>query len=273
MSNNFGKCALCKKECELSFEHIPPRAAFNSTPAKPVSGMELFKNIERMPWETDGLHYSNQQQGMGVYSLCPNCNNNTGSWYGEAYTDLARKVHYLLSNDLPPEAHSLEIMNIYPLKIIKQVFSMFCSVNRNNGNSYFDYLRSFVLDKDLVGIDKSKFAVYMYFTKSLFKKYAPMSVAICGIDNKIKTLLVSEITAYPLGFVLLFDPENAINEFGVDITGFADCKFDNKAAVKMPLCIKEMNDIFPTLYRSREEIKNCVEENNRRIDEYKMNHQ
>lgn len=269
MSNNFGKCALCKKECELTFEHIPPRAAFNSSPIKPVSGMELMKDSERMPWETDGLHYFNQQQGMGMYSLCASCNNNTGTWYGDAYTDFARRIHYLLSNDLPSEANSLEIMNIYPLKIIKQVFSMFCSVNRNYEDSHFDSLRAFVLDKDLVGLDKSKFAVYMYITRSSVKRYAPMSVIISGIGDKIETALVSEITAYPFGFVLLFDPENVTNEFGVDITGFADCKFDNKATVKMPLCIKEMNDIFPTLYRSKEEIIKCVEENKRGIDECK----
>ena len=31
-----GKCALCGRIGELSFEHIPPKAAFNSTPARPV---------------------------------------------------------------------------------------------------------------------------------------------------------------------------------------------------------------------------------------------
>lgn len=69
MKNHFGKCALCGKECELTFEHVPPRAAFNSTPARPVSGNEIFKeevinDKERMPWDTEGLKYQNQQQGM-----------------------------------------------------------------------------------------------------------------------------------------------------------------------------------------------------------------
>ena len=31
-----GTCALCKKIKKLNFEHIPPRAALNAVPAKPV---------------------------------------------------------------------------------------------------------------------------------------------------------------------------------------------------------------------------------------------
>ncbi len=99
MKNHFGKCALCGKECELTFEHVPPRAAFNSTPTRPVSENEIFKeevinDKERMPWDTEGLKYQNQQQGMGRYSLCHECNNNTGSWYGDAYITFARTCSY-----------------------------------------------------------------------------------------------------------------------------------------------------------------------------------
>ena len=64
MGKRFGKCALCGKECELTFEHIPPRAAFNSAPARPVSELELLRNDYaedkgRMPWEIGGLLYEN----------------------------------------------------------------------------------------------------------------------------------------------------------------------------------------------------------------------
>ena len=98
MKKKIGKCALCDKECELTFEHIPPRVAFNSTPAKPISEKELFDNKldngeERVPWDIEGLHYQNQQKGMGMFSLCEDCNNNTGSWYGDSYVTFAHIVH------------------------------------------------------------------------------------------------------------------------------------------------------------------------------------
>lgn len=70
-----GKCALCRKECELTFEHIPPRTAYNSRPIKSVSGDKIMNDNERMPCEISGLHYTNQQQGMEKFSLCKKCNN------------------------------------------------------------------------------------------------------------------------------------------------------------------------------------------------------
>ena len=54
MGKHFGKCALCGKECELTFEHIPPRRAFNSTPARPVSGEEIF-NVHRIELQNTAL--------------------------------------------------------------------------------------------------------------------------------------------------------------------------------------------------------------------------
>lgn len=54
-----GKCALCRKESELVFEHITPITAFNLTPVKPVSGNKIMKDDERMPWEIAGFHYIN----------------------------------------------------------------------------------------------------------------------------------------------------------------------------------------------------------------------
>ncbi|MBP0967818.1 MAG: hypothetical protein J5722_09295, partial [Oscillospiraceae bacterium] len=56
LQKHHGRCALCGKECELTFEHIPPRAAYNSTPVKPVNGKDFFEvpdRATRMPWELD----------------------------------------------------------------------------------------------------------------------------------------------------------------------------------------------------------------------------
>ena len=37
MPKKYGHCALCGKCGELTFEHIPPKSAFNKTPVKPVT--------------------------------------------------------------------------------------------------------------------------------------------------------------------------------------------------------------------------------------------
>lgn len=259
MSNHFGKCALCGKECELTFEHIPPRSAFNSSPAKPVTGEGALKD-DRMPWDITGLPYKNQQQGMGKYTLCQTCNNNTGSWYGEDYRIVARVIHSILSEPRDPKYQAFGIRDIHPLRFIKQVLSMFCSIN-NFEDERIDILRKFVIDQKAVGLDKSKYKVCMYLTKSNLMKYAPLSVVLRMGKTKCESLALTEITAYPMGFIIYFDPTDTFHYDGLDITHFADCKYDDVANIQMPFCVYEMNDIFPTHYRSKDEIKQCIENN------------
>lgn len=269
---HFGKCALCGEECELTFEHIPPRAAFNSTPARPVSGTELFKedtinDAERMPWDTEGLRYQNQQQGMGRYSLCESCNNNTGSWYGDAYITFARIAHTAIKNYTVEDSDGIGFRDIYPLRIIKQVLSMFCSINSHD-DPRFEPLRKFVMDKETVGLDKTKYKLCMYFTRSTLMKQAGLSVLLKGNGTEFEAMAMSEITAYPFGFILYFDPTDTWEYHGTDITACADYGYDIKATAEMPWRIEEMNDIFPEYFRTREEIRNCIEENRKWTEEH-----
>lgn len=255
-----GICALCRKQFDnLTFEHIPPRAAFNAFPAKPVTGEGILED-DRMPWDTTGLPYKNQQQGMGKYSLCQTCNNNTGSWYGEDYQVVTRVIHSILCESMDSKYQVFGIRGVHPLRFIKQVLSMFCSIN-NFEDKRINTIRKFVSDKDAVGLDKLKYKVCMYLTKSELMKYAPLSVILRMGETKYEAIALTEITAYPLGFIVYFDPTDTFHYDGFDITHFADCHYDDIADIEMPLCIYEMNDIFPTCYRSKDEIKQCIENN------------
>lgn len=262
MGKHFGKCALCRKECELTFEHIPPRAAFNSFPTKPVSGDQLFIDNMRMPWDTKGLRYNNEQRGMGLYSLCNDCNNKTGSWYGGAYVEIAHGIHGALSKPVPEDAARIQMNDIYPLRFIKQILSMFCSVN-NIEDKRLDPIREFVLDKNATNLDSSKNRVYMYYTKTMLVKYASITSLLYKTKDSYEIHVVSEITAYPLGFVLSFGSNDVMKGQGIDITEFSKYGYDDVITVETGICINEMNDVLPTLYRSREEVETFVNESNR----------
>lgn len=249
MAKHFGKCALCGKECELTFEHIPPRAAFNSKPVRPVTLQAILAGPEREPWDISGLKYINQQQGMGIYSLCKACNNDTGTWYGDAYREFAQKAMLLAQNEIDSNYHSVEFANIYPLRIIKQVLSMFCSINPgiNMGD-----LRNFVRDKTASGIDKRRYKLCMYFTRSCTRRY----FGLTGMGMLTgEALQLSEITSAPLGFVLYFDPPSSFAFSGFDITSFADFKYNELCNIQMPLDFLEVNNWLPNDYRSKNEIR------------------
>lgn len=62
MTTQIGRCALWGRDGKLTFEHISPRAAFNSNRTRPVGDKEIFneevlKDENRMPWDTDGLEH------------------------------------------------------------------------------------------------------------------------------------------------------------------------------------------------------------------------
>ena len=63
-----GKCKLCGELKALTFEHVPPKRAFNSVPVMYYSFDEAIKAMAgengRMPWDFTGLKGEKQQNGI-----------------------------------------------------------------------------------------------------------------------------------------------------------------------------------------------------------------
>src|SRR6267143_253591 len=80
-----GTCRICGEHRELTFEHIPPRAAFNRGR---VRSLTLAEWVRR-----DDLDYVGgriQQRGMGGRVLCGFCNSFLGREYVLEYRAWAR---------------------------------------------------------------------------------------------------------------------------------------------------------------------------------------
>lgn len=111
-----GQCRICGKHGKLSFEHVPNRAAYNK-----ITTIEYS-------WEDEYIHKKQtkgkiRQGGIGEYTLCEKCNNNTGHWYGGEYTRWARACFEYLRNRKPssvePDEAVLTLYNVYPLRFLK----------------------------------------------------------------------------------------------------------------------------------------------------------
>ena len=83
----FGTCHLCGSHGKLSFEHVPPKAAFNHRRILHTAFEKILaaQNL-------DDVRGTFQQRGAGAYTLCEKCNNDTGSWYSGAYADWAHQA-------------------------------------------------------------------------------------------------------------------------------------------------------------------------------------
>lgn len=265
MSKHFGNCALCGKEAELTFEHIPPRKAFNDKGVKSITGnnnLPLMTGQDgRMPWDTQGLRFDNQQKGQGKYSICQSCNNNTGSWYGEEYIFFATNILRIMQNltNIPNNVIVIENAEFFALRFFKQVISMFLSVN----SGYFeDSLRAFVADKTSNGFDNRKYRVFMYLTtENSIQKLAPFTVMLLSSETGVETIGVSEIVTFPLGFVLGVDLPETYKMPCLEITEFSQCKYEKKDEFYMQLPLYECNTMIPMDFRSRDNILQCIKSN------------
>ena len=265
-SKYFGRCALCGNETELTYEHIPPRKAFNWFPAKTVTGAAYINSIapERKPWDFSGLPYNNTQRGTGAISICRQCNNDTGTWYGDEYIRFVHGFHYLMQKEQPKAGMTMyvEEATFRPLSVLKQIVSMFCSLNKEaTEDPRFKLLREFVLDKTSTAFPKKRFRIGMYLFSSGIQRMAPISVRLLTGDNEPRIEVLSEIATYPVGFILYFDPDDMVEMPCPDISGFCDCRYDEECRVQIALPVYECNIMFPGDFRSKVEIERCIDEN------------
>lgn len=258
----FGKCHLCGKHTMLTFEHIPPQKANNAKGVHAIKGNTLMYHIGRAkkPWDLSGLRYKNMQRGMGEYTLCENCNNLTGEWYARDYINFANVVRYLLTNKINVneiKAFGVQIENMYPLRIIKQVLCMFVSTMHPEFLDANKELRKFILDKNSTNLDKTKYRISMYALKEHKTQWSGLNAMISG--NNVRMIAVMDL--HPLGFILELDPKEENFKYVQDITNLAtDYDYNVKGTLHMELNILERNTLYPCDFRTKEEIEKQMEE-------------
>jgi hypothetical protein len=138
----FGICHICGQEKKLSFEHVPPRAAFNDRPVLRTA-FEDFLCSEN----PDEIKGEIQQRGAGAHTLCEKCNSDTGSWYGGPYAKWASQAMQLIieTRGKPSLGYSF---NLFPLRVLKQIICMFFSANSPQYQALNTDLVRFVLNRE-----------------------------------------------------------------------------------------------------------------------------
>lgn len=235
-----GKCHLCGNIGKLSFEHVPPESAFNDKP------------VIIQPFE--GGKGRIQQRGMGDYTLCIPCNNNTGSWYGSDFVDFChRGMDILERSDGNPTL--IYMYRLYPLRVIKQIITMMFSANSDIFSNVHPELVSFVLNKKRKYLS-SKYRFWIYYNIKGEPRFAGVTGRINLKTNS--TEIFSEITFPPFGYVMTLTNREKRNDpidpRLIEITDFANYgyyEFDNREikAIHLPTYLE-----FPGDYRSPDEI-------------------
>ena len=256
MSNNkYGKCAICGLQRNLTFEHIPPRKAFNSSRVQRIENDNFINKVsgndEKKPWDTAGIHGRIIQQGDGGYYLCDKCNQNAGSWYMNEYVDIARAVASSMANSDNTNYNYCSFgLKIYPLRFFKAIITMFCDLNDCYGDNS---LRDFLLNKESNDFNSKKYSVYLYLVSpSSISLGRVIGSSIIGIGHTF--LNMSEISTFPIGMQLYIDKPDDYTPRGLYINGYSESSYYQEVQCDfINLPVLEINSLIPNDFRTKNE--------------------
>ncbi len=241
-----GICYLCGSNGQLSFEHVPPQAAFNKGPARLSRGYDLIQSIGLTDFEKMKTRIC--QKGSGAHTLCKRCNNNTGDWYVKAYVDWVYQAAVILklSNNTPTLFYQFKI---FPLRVIKQIICMFFSVIGPSLRVIYPELEKFVLDTKRKYINK-KLKIFCYYNPSTIGRQSGVS-GIVSTTGSMKRL--SEISYFPFGYILLIESDSYETNLQ-DISFFANYEYDDWKEISLRIPSHEIYTWYPADFRTKENL-------------------
>jgi hypothetical protein len=231
----FGDCHICGLYSKLSFEHVPPEAAFNDRNIRQVHGFEAIHGQD-----LDNLRGRLSQRGAGGYTLCKRfaCQAARILIFTRARATLYYPYH------------------IYPLRVLKQIICMFFSANGPSFQSKYPDLVRFVLNKEQKYLQPD-LQIYAFLSESDRSRQTGIA-AIANLDNKVRT--ISEITFPPIGFVMALSSERPDDRL-IDISFFARYPYNKWTDVSLNLPALPIYTYLPGDYRSREQVLSGMKNN------------
>lgn len=243
-----GVCRLCGINTDLSYEHVPPRVAFNrKTKFVLIDFEEYLKSPNALDNPPKGKI---NQGGIGYNSFCIKCNSFLGSKYVPAYSIWAEGGMFILNKQSEYGLHGYTIKGVQPLNILKQIISMIIAINDDWFLDSFPELISFVKDPYSNELP-SKFRVFMYLTNA--ERFRYMHYNVHGNLTNGEIIPCSEIAFPPYGYVLAFDFEGNINYLN-EITDFKKFQYNHSCDLKMINYQLPTHMPFALDYRSEKKI-------------------
>lgn len=249
---NIGFCKLCGEESQLTFEHIPPRVAFNKTTryySIPLEDYYTSENLLKFKPKGNVI-----QGGVGLYCLCKECNSFLGRHYVRAYSDFVNVGMNLVSR-YQFDKILITVRNLNPLRILKQIASMFISISSSNIHVQCPEIIDFVRQPEKNELSE-KYRFFMYLNNDGdYRK-----IAFPTITNQHGA--ISELAFPPFGFVLSvdiglklgIDSDFAFRQL-TEITSFKNYKDNRENEFDILLNLLPTHFQLPLDYRDRNQIQ------------------
>jgi hypothetical protein len=244
-----GRCRICGKEGELTEEHIPPQKAFNDL------GVLLQKMDAHAAPEARFVPAGPVQQGGNkAYTLCAECNNNTGGWYGRAYVEFA----YTCAPYGHP-SYADRIVEVTPktyvLRVAKEALAIMCSCCSAALTERHKGLKQLLLDKSRRGLP-APLSLFAYVKCDPSGRSSGVSTVLRTDTGQAR--VVAEFAWWPLGFVLSFTPLPV--EGAADITHWLSEDYYSMRNRPVALPCRWGTTPYPLDYRSPAQVLREMEE-------------
>lgn len=245
-----GICRLCGENKELSFEHIPPKSAFNSQTTYREVAFDEWANLDN-PFD----HKPRGkviQGGTGFHALCRDCNSFLGREYVTAYQRWASI--FMEASLTQTEVIELSALSIQPLRILKQIIAMLVCINDKWYLKEYPDLAKFLKDPFSNELPEN-YRIFLYIKGAgnfRFKTHSTISDPSYGILN------MTELAFAPFGYILTFDYQGVFPNMA-EITSFKT--YPPEENFNLSFALKRLSTWLPMQldYRSREEIVRAID--------------
>ncbi|HEY9259399.1 hypothetical protein [Chitinophaga sp.] len=195
-----------------------------------------------------------EQGGIGYYSLCGRCNSFLGRNYVTDYQKYSNTfIEFAKKNEF--NLFEFTMHNFNALKVLKQIVSMFFSINDDTFSENNREVAEFVLDSESNKLSE-RIRVFNYLnTEGQFRNLPVM--ALGNLSSK-GVVIATELAFPPLGHVLTIDFDGQL-PFHQEITSFKDYKFDETISFDFRVCRLPTYLPFLLDYRDKETIKELID--------------
>lgn len=228
-----GECRICGEFTKLTFEHVPPKCAFNDAP---IRSYKLGEWWQLQSGSASQFH--NEQRGAGDHLLCRRCNEHVcGSWYVPELCKWVRAVAPRWE-EIPSDAGSdlvaiVGLRRVFPARFAKQVLAMLLATSPAGFATKHEPLRRLVLSRETDGLPENYQLYLSLFTRDVARETGLFD-AMADFGERMFQAI--ELSFPPFSYLLTIGEGVVTDRLG-RISNFLDYTCDEEVEPRLELAV------------------------------------
>jgi hypothetical protein len=228
-------CNLCGIRTAGGREHLPGVGAGNTGPVRIAYFAPTAARQERL-----------ERKGFVVHTLCTHCNSRTGGHYGTAYKDFVEQFGKSGVLDAGYGRTWVTLRDVQPLRVIKQMTSMFIAAQGEFPRDRWLNACDFVLDRD-AKLRDVPLRYYIYRNVGAVGRVTAMT-SLMSANGRWPPIFFCEVSWPPLGIVFVYQESTDLHPLlaGMqDVTSWGEYGFRDRANLSFSVSQRRVATHWP----------------------------